>query len=438
MGKDSMPDSKNRLNVLMLADHDLGVRLHCYGHDVVQSPNLDRLASRGRLFQSHFCAHPLCGPSRASLLTGRRPDTTRVFDNRTWFRHTLPDVVTLPAHFRAHGYWTGCAGAVFHGGMDDPEAWDVGGQPYRAPAHVDRDEYKTRADRHEPSDEPEESFVDAQTANRAIELLEQHADAPFFLAAGFTKPHVPLVAPRRYFDLYSINDIELPPQAPPDAPPIPECAINWNWWDIFMDRPISDEEARHAILSYHASTTFMDAQVGKILDTVDRLNLWENTIVVFWVDHGFHLGEHRAWGKSTLFDASTRVACIMAAPGLAQAGKLTQRLTEHLDIYPTLVELCGLPMPQGLEGTSFVPLLEDPDRPWKQAAFSQVGLRGRMVRAERWHYNRWQDGQEELYDMAQDPHQLFNRAQDPGYQRELAELRQIFDEHKAGIPATLP
>jgi uncharacterized sulfatase len=384
------------------------------------------------VFTNHFCAYPLCGPSRASLLTGRRPDTTRVYNNRVWFRDTLPTVGTLPRHFRENGYWTASAGTVFHGGLDDEKAWEEGGKPYRpsSPVHdpAYRDQYRARADRHEPSDEPESTFVDVQTAEQAVAYLEARPREPFFVAAGFVKPHVPLIAPRRFFELYSVDDIPLPLQPPPGAPPMPERAWRRNF-DIFIDREIADEEARHAILSYYACTSFMDAQVGVILDAVDRLELWERTIVLYWVDHGFHLGDHGFWSKMTLLDPSVRVPCIVAAPGMGQPGTATRRLTEHVDLWPTLAELCGLPMPEGLEGTSFAPLLLDPDRPWKRAIYSQCrrgDWMGYAARIERWHYVQWGDrSQEELYDMASDPDQLFNRARDADYADPLEEMRQI-------------
>ena len=425
----------NRTNVLLLSIHDLTTQLGCYGNPVVRSPNIDRLAGRGRLFGRHVCQYPLCGPSRASFLTGRRPDTTGVLDNLAWFRDALPDVVTLPAHFKAHGYWTAKRGTVFHGGLDDEPAWDVGGQfagprPNRTPEQ--QQEREARADRFEPSEDGEEGG-DARTADWAVETLEAYrGENPFFLAAGFSKPHVPLVASKRYFEMYDGADIPLPPRSPEGEELLPEPALRPNF-DIFIRRyAADDDEARRAILAYYACTTFLDEQVGKILDTVERLGLWENTVVVLMADHGFHLGEYGLWSKMTLFDASTRVPFVVAAPEIADPGEQTMRLTEHVDLYPTLVELCGLPMPEGLEGTSLVPLLSDPERPWKRAVFSQVrragGVMGRMARTERRQYHRWEGtGEEELYDMEDDPHQLRNLAGDPEAASVMEEMRKVMD-----------
>jgi uncharacterized sulfatase len=328
-----------------------------------------------------------------------------------WFRDALPDVVTLPAHFRADGYWTAKRGTVFHGGLDDEAAWDVGGKfagprPGRTPDQ--QKEREARADRFEPVEDG--GVGDKQVADWAVEMLEAHHKKQFFIAAGFSKPHVPLTVPKRYFDFYNPDDIELPPHDPDLEGQLPAPALRPNF-DIFIRRMArDDDEARRAKLAYYASISFVDEQVGKILNAVDRLGLWENTVVALFSDHGFHLGEYGLWSKMTLFDASTRVPFMVAAPGLEDPGTPTCRLSEHVDIYPTLCELCGLSLTEGLEGTSLVPLLQDATQPWKQAVFSQIrrgDVTGRLVRTEQWHYIFWEGtGEEELYVTEGDPYQI--------------------------------
>ena len=419
----------DRPNVLWLSVHDLNTHLGCMGNPVVKSPNIDRLAERGRLFKNHVCNYPLCGPSRASMLTGKRPDTTQVLDNLVWFRDTLPGVVTLPAHFRANGYRTAKRGAFFHGGLDDEEAWNEGATatgPKGARTPEQQVERESRADRFEPD---EEDLGDARTADWAIEMLENDHQERFFVAAGFSKPHVPLTVPKAYFDLYKEEDIQLPEQNPAAKSNAPSQALRPNF-DIFIRREAEDEaEARRAILAYYACISFLDAQIGRILDTVDRLGLWDNTVVVFQSDHGFHLGEYGLWSKMTLFEASVRVPVILVVPGMSSPGQPTQRLSEHVDLFPTLVEVCGLPRVAGLEGSSLSGLLEDPGKPWKRAVFSQVrrgeGM-GRMARTEGWHYNRWEpNGEEELYQIGSDPFQLRNVANENP--QELSAMRKVLD-----------
>ena len=420
--------NNDRPNVVLVSIHDLTTHLGCLGNSVVQSPNLDRLAGRGRLFSNHVCNYPLCGPSRASLLTGRRPDTTGVLDNRGWFRDALPDVVTLPAHFKANGYRTVKRGTVFHGGMDDEAAWDEGGHfsgPQKTRTAEEQKQREARADRFEP--EEDGGRGDEQVADWAVEMLEAHHEKRFFIAAGFSKPHVPLTVPKRFFDLYNPENIELPPSDIPED--LPEPALRPNF-DIFIRRKAGDDdEVRRAKLAYYASISFVDEQVGKILDAIDRLGLWENTIVALFSDHGFHLGEYGMRSKMTLFDASTRVPFMIAAPGLAHAGEPTRRVSEHVDIFPTLCALCDLPLPEGLQGTSLRPLLQNPDGEGKQAVFSQLrrgNVMGRLVRTEAWHYIFWEvSGEEELYAVDGDPYQVKNlAAQQPEV---TAELREMLD-----------
>jgi len=431
-----------RLNVLFIAVDDLNRQLHCYGNPVVRSPNIDGLAARGVRFERAYCQYSLFNPSRTSLLSGRRPEATRIWDNSTPPRTYLGDVVFLPEYFRQHGYFTARVGKIAHGAFEDAVKWDVSESPPRATDNgVPQRGAKAakRARRAQPAkpagggmklewrategsdaDEP-----DGRTARRIVQLMEQNRDKPFFLGAGFHKPHLPWVAPKKYFDLYDPSQIKLPSNPPSDRDDIPPVALT----RTAGDEEMTDAERRQAIAAYHAATSYMDAQVGVLLEAVDRLKLADRTVIVFWGDNGFLLYEHGLWRKTCLFEPSAGVPLIIAAPG-KRAGAVSPRLVEFVDLYPTLAELCGLPLPEGLEGTSMAPLLEDPRRPWKKAAFTMTtrgkGLIGRSARTERYCYNEWGDEKTaELYDHQTDPGEYTNLVNDPAQAGTLAGMRQL-------------
>ncbi len=452
-------------NILFIVADDLRPDLGCYGNRAVHSPNLDRLAARGMVFNRAYCQVALCNPSRASVLTGRRPDTTRVLDNGAHFRAAVPDVVTLPQFFKQHGRHAVGLGKIFHPGLDDAASWSVPHwdpqQPHGQTLEKEMKSYYgaegqaivqkrveqaiqsgrnpqslKRRDLLGPAWEAPEvadaDLTDGQTATRAVEALRESKDRPFFLAIGFLKPHLPFVAPKKYWDLYPPEEIRFVPSRPPqDAPP---CALHdWGELRAFVDLPksgpLSNELARQMIRGYRAATSYMDAQVGRLLDELDRLGLREKTIVVFWGDHGWQLGEHGLWCKHTNFEVATRAPLILSVPGMASAGQQTNALVELVDIYPTLAELCGLAPPPHLEGTSFAPLLKDPQRSWKPAAFSQyprggaasgAQLMGYSMRTDRYRFTRWVHRDDpakvdavELYDHQTDPNENVNIAGDP-------------------------
>jgi uncharacterized sulfatase len=438
-----------RTNVLFIAVDDLNTRLNTYGHPEVKSPNIDRLTARGVTFDRAYCQYPLCNPSRTSILTGRRPDTTGVLDNTTPPRSKLGDVVFLPEHFAKHGYFTARVGKIAHGTYEGSVKWDssrgavIGAEaaaqaaekaktaennsdakPAAGPKRP-RAERKAakraaaagkqggavgrltwRATENDDAGEP-----DGRTARRVVELLEQNKDRPFFIAAGFHKPHLPFVAPRKYFDLYPADQVKLPAQQEGDLADIPPIALT----NRPAESEMGDGERRQAVAAYQAATSFMDAQVGVLLDAMDRLKLWDNTVVVFFGDHGWHLGEHGGlYRKMTVFEPAARVPLIVCAPG-RKSGVRSGRLVELVDLYPTLAELCHLAAPEGLEGTSLAPLLDDPGRSWKRAAYTQVvhnGVMGRSVRTERYRYTEWDDGRRgvEVYDHDRDQHEFNNLA----------------------------
>ncbi|MEA2735517.1 MAG: iduronate 2-sulfatase, partial [Humisphaera sp.] len=411
-------------NVLLIIADDLRPDLACYGVAAVQSPNIDKLAARGVRFDRAYCQYPVCNPSRVSFLTGLRPDATQVLGNDVPFRTKLPDVVTLPQYFRANGYVTIGLGKVFHRGgnvedvrgeRDDPASWSLA--RYFTTTAVGKtgegrnltggkvDWCRWLAANGEDEDQP-----DGQIARDAVALMEKHRDEPFFLAVGFHKPHDPFVAPKKYFDLYPLDQIKLNVD-PPDQSPAPPPAIAGQWLDEFAK--FTDAERREFIRAYRAGTTFMDAQVGKVLDALNQLQLSDRTIIIFLGDHGYHLGERGWWNKSTLFELSARAPLIIAAPGV-EAGVFSRPI-EFVDLYPTLVELCRLPARSDLHGQSLAPLMREKRPFWDKPALTQVRrgkFGGRSVRTERFRYTEWDEGRQgvELYDHENDPGEHKNLA----------------------------
>jgi len=478
-----------KLNVLFIAIDDLRPEAGCYGNALIKTPHIDALAARGTVFLRAYCQQAVCSPSRTSLLTGRRPDTTRVYDLQTHFRLNLPDVVTLPQYFKQHGYHAQGLGKIYHGGLDDPSSWSVphwnpSGPGYGRPetlatlerlgrelrarhgasasAVLQRDpktgavlrrsrpKYRVRGPAWEDPDVPDNALPDGKTADRAIEVLREIKDGPFFLAVGFYKPHLPFVAPKKYFDLYRRADLKL---APNPLPPkdVPEIALhNWgelrNYQGIPKSGPLSDAMALDLIHGYYASTSYTDAQIGRVLDELDRLGLCEKTVIVLWGDHGWQLGEHGLWCKHTNFEIAARAPLIFSVPGQKNPGTKTDALAEFVDIYPTLCELCGLPLPEGLEGTSLVPVINGTADAgsWKTAAMSQYP-RGRVMgysmRTDRYRYTEWVPRAggapvaRELYDHHDDPREDVNLASLPEH-RELVE--KLSGQLHAGWQAARP
>ncbi len=457
----------SRPNVLFIAVDDLRPQLGCYGDPLVKSPNIDRLAARGVVFRRAYCQQAVCSPSRVSLLTGRRPDTTKVYDLQTHFRAHLPDVVTLPQHFKANGYHTRSFGKIYHPGLDDAPSWSepswmpTGSQfSVEASAVLARQQEEYKAAGRDPGrarglpfesrDVADDALPDGHIADRAIAHLRAHkagSDRPFFLAVGFLKPHLPFVAPKKYWDLYRPEQIEL--AAHRDLPAgAPAFAGNGSgelraYATIPRKGPIPDEQARRMIHGYLACVSYTDAQVGRLLDALDAAGLAKNTVIVFWGDHGYSLGEHGLWTKHTNFEDATRVPLIVVPAGdLAKgaAGKSSDALVEFVDVYPTLAELCGLPLPSGLEGISLTPLLEDPRRPWKRAAFSQYPRKvrgqgaamGYSLRTDRYRFVEWRvPGKPslaaELYDHQTDPKETKNLAADPAHAERVRELSAMLE-----------
>lgn len=437
-----------RRNVLFISVDDLKPALACAGDPHAKTPNIDKLAASGTVFTRAYCQQAVCSPSRSSLLTGRRPDSTKVYDLVTHFRKALPDVVTLPQHFKKNGYHVQGVGKIYHGGYDDKPSWSVPWEgtkgknfgpvglklmaELRAKAKANGDD-PTRV-RGLPVEAPEvadEELNDGWTANRAIEILKERKGKkePFFLAVGFLKPHLPFVAPKKYWDLYDAKKLPVATlhDAPKDAPKFaPQFGGELRQYhNVPKSGAMSAEMSRRLVHGYYAAVSYMDAQVGRVLAALKEQGYADDTVVILWGDHGWHLGDHGIWCKHTNYEQATRSALLLSAPGQKVKGKKCEALVEFVDIYPTLAELCSLPKPSGVEGHSFAPLLDDPAKLWKSAAFSQyprpggkgVGpLMGYAIRTERYRYVEWRkraDGEvvaRELYDHKNDPSEDVNVA----------------------------
>lgn len=431
-----------RPNVLFIAVDDLRDWVgHLGGHPNAKTPNIDRLAKGGVSFTRAYCSAPLCNPSRISLLTGVAPFRSGVYGNGERLRKKLPDAVTLMQHFRASGYSSRGAGKIFHGTNPyDAGSWDdyfVAGRQI-PPASFKRDPKRSKSAwvPWGPLDCGEEDMFDDKTAGWIVSELEKPQEKPFFMAYGLTKPHLPWKVPQKYFDLHPLDGIKLPPVTKGDLDDIPAFGkkLAREVYDPsgernFAVKPdgdhanvLANEQWGKAVQAYLATISFADAQIGRVLDALDRSGHADNTIVVLWGDHGWHLGEKEHWRKHALWDVSTRTPLVFSAPQGVAKDKLCQRPVSLIDIYPTLIELCGLPKRKGLDGQSLKPLLENPKKQWDRPVVITYGLNNHAIRTQRWRYIRYRDGGQELYDHDRDPNEWTNLASISEYSSVMSTL----------------
>ncbi|MEY5027372.1 MAG: hypothetical protein RLZZ244_2900 [Verrucomicrobiota bacterium] len=465
---------ERRPNVLFIIADDLNNRLGCYGDPLVRTPHLDQLAARGVRFDRAYCAFPLCGPSRNSILTGLYPNSTGILANGQIFRQTVPNHLSLPQAFRQQGYFAARVGKLYHYGVpnaigtdghDDPASWEL----QLNPAGVDRTEEHPKIFSLTPgsfggtlswyaSPKSDEHHTDGKIAADAEWILERCAkqtDRPFFLAVGFFRPHTPYVSPKNpYFDMYPAEKMPVAQVTPEEKAQIPPAALMS--YKREQDA-LTDDLRREALQAYSASISFMDAQVGRVIASLDRLGLSENTIIVFTSDHGYHNGEHGLWQKQSLFEESARVPLLIVPPGSKGKNAVAPTPVSHVDLYPTLVQLAGIRAPEGLQGQSLAPMLQDPSAKGRGWSLSQVvrggGFRrngasaavgdngsrffGYSLRTEQWTYTEWDEGRQgrQLFDHAKDPRELQNLAEKP----ELASvLTQLSAQLREAVKGTFP
>lgn len=407
--------SKKPFNILFIAIDDLNNWVGVLGgHPQAKTPHLDRLAKKSVLFKRAYCAAPACNPSRTALLTGLRPSTTGVYHNDQPWRPALPDAVTLPAYLRQNGYLVWGGGKIFHGGYNDAQAWaeyftgkaappqksvplrGAGGNLQWSPLHAD-----------------DSAMPDTQMTDWAIKKLQQNHDQPFFMAVGYVKPHLEWSVPKKYFDMHPLDQIQLPKVLANDLDDIPPAGVK-------MAKPEGDHKKivagglwKEAVQAYLACGTFMDAQVGRLIDALEKSGQWDNTIVILWSDHGWSHGQKQHWRKFSLWEQDCQVLLLASVPGITSPGGECLRPVNLLDLFPTMIELCSLPEKKGLEGTSLAPLLKNPQATRDLASITTHGFKNHSIRTLRWRYIQYKDGSEELYDHSADPLEWKNLANDP-------------------------
>ncbi|NND98524.1 MAG: sulfatase [Pirellulaceae bacterium] len=445
-------------NILLIVTDDCNTDLGCYGHPLVQTPNIDRLSQRGTLFRQAYSQYPVCNPSRASFMTGLYPDQTGILSNAGHFRDHVPDVTTMAQMFRKQGYWAGRVGKIYHFGVpdqigtdgeDDPASWDH----VVNPRGIDREVHDRIHSLKKGSfggtlswlnlESQSSEHTDGIGATEAIGLLEEHhpdkTDQPFFLAVGFYRPHTPYVAPPSFFDLYPLDKIQPVMEKPGDRDDIPIAALH----DRPKQRELTLAQRKEIIQAYYASITLMDEQVGRVVDAVDRLGLADNTTIVFISDHGYHLGAHGLWQKSDLFEGSCHVPMIVVDPDHA-TGQSSASPVGLIDLYPTLAELADVQAPDHVKGTSLVPILKDPNAAVKPGAlsvtisrarqmhkeFTKAKVAGYSLRTKRYRYTSWGGGAfgHELYDYQTDPDEYTNLADKPEHAKTVQQMQRLLKE----------
>lgn len=435
-------------NVLFIAIDDLNDWVgHLGGHPQSKTPNIDRLAGMGVSFTRAYCNAPLCNPSRVSLFSGIFPSNSGVYGNGEKMRDKMPEAVTLMQYLReAGGYSVQGGGKTFHGSdAYDDASWDYYNTPER-----NRGRQSGKRDENLPDsawapwgplDVADEEMFDVKNVNWAISELEKSHDKPFFLACGFTKPHMPWYVPQKYFDMHPLGGIELPDTIENDRDDLPEWgkrfarevhdvsgARNFATHGEDHDMVLKHNQWPRAVQSYLATISFVDAHVGRLLDTLDKSDHAENTIIVLWGDHGWHLGEKQHWRKHALWEVTTRTTLVIAGPVGVKENQLCEKPVSLIDLYPTILDLCGLPSRDGLDGQSIAPLLKNPKRNWERPVLTTFGYQNHAIRTERWRYIRYVDGGEELYDHNSDPNEWTNLAGNPEFTDVISKLKQTMPE----------
>ncbi|TWT91358.1 sulfatase [Neorhodopirellula pilleata] len=467
-------DAFTKPNVLFIAVDDLACTLGCYDDPLAKTPCIDRLADRGVCFQRAYNQLPLCNPTRASIMTGLRPDTIKVYDLDRYFRDERPDVITLSQAFKQAGYFAARTGKIYHynvpasigtDGFDDPPSWDRTVNPKGRDKTDESLVFNAEPERKISAslswlaaDGTDEEQTDGMVATEAIKMMREKRDEPFFLGVGFFRPHTPYVAPKKYFDLYPVETLRLPYSPERDRDDIPTAAFAHNC--PIPNYNLDETTLLRATQAYYACVSFIDAQVGRLLVALDDLNIADRTIVVLWSDHGYHLGEHQGvWQKRTLFEQGSRAPLIIRVPpallsaqSQANGSGVCRRVVEFVDIYPTLTDLAGIESPVGLEGRSLRPLIADPLADWDGFAVTQVlrpaddrlsePVMGCSIRTERYRYTEWGEGRYgvELYDHHADPNEFRNLAVDPD-DRSIAvieRLRPMLRGRASGKTPTTP
>lgn len=445
--------ANERPDVLFIAIEDIAPLMGCYEHPIVKTPNIDALAKRGVLFDRAYCQVAVCNPSRASVSTGLRPETTGVFNNSIDWRRRIPKgMLALPEFFRDNGYETVICGKIHHHQRYFKDAAEQAQKredrmwhrklraPSRAyarppispkaerPAWLKEDDYIARSLKWGPTGLTDTEQRDGAIAQAVAEELKAKRDKPLFMAVGFHAPHYELRAPDKYFDMYPTDKIVLPKNPENDLADVPHEYSSFNTTD---DRWLSKQEKRQVTAAYYACISYIDTCVGILIDALKQTGRLNNTVVCLWGDHGMHLGEHFLWRKYTLFENAARVPFIMVAPGVTKTGAVCRRPVELLDIYPTLADLCRLKIPTGMDGISMRALLINPDSLWKKAAFTSQSAKNRSLRTQRWRYTEWGGPENaELYDHENDPGEFINLAKDPKYSATVAELSRLLNRRR--------
>ena len=425
------PASPAKPNVLFLAIDDLRDWVgFLQKNPQTRTPNMDRLAQRGTIFSRAYCAAPVCNPSRAALMSGLRPFTTGVYENSNDWRTVIPAELPLTTAFRRAGYWVGGAGKIYHEAYVRRSEWDDylanegKGAGKQKPSPQAKDD-GVGGIKFQPLTNDDTALPDYQITDYGIAQLGRKHDKPFFLAVGLHKPHMPWNVPQKYYDLFPADQIVLPPYLANDLDDVPPAGVK-------MAKPAGDHAAivksgrwKEAVQAYLASIAYTDMNLGRLLDALDQSAYRDNTIVVLWGDHGWHLGEKDHWRKFALWEEATRAPVIWIAPGVTKPGTVCDRPIDFMTIYPTLTDLCGIPTPQHVEGSSIRTLLADPKSAWVQPAITTYRFKNHAVRVEGWRYIRYENGDEELYNEIADPNEWKNLARDPAFAAKKAELAKL-------------